>query len=181
MFFYSKEIFLILFPNAMSGAELLRVASISIIFSSLAQTLAGILQGLSKNSIPLYSTVIGIISKMICNIVFINMNGIYEKGAIIGNISLNVIIFLIEYMYLVKFIKIDMNVLNCGFQPLLFSIIMIAFTKKVYHFLIIAFTEKVAILISILICVIIYFGLVLVYFGNPFLKNNFIDKKHVST
>jgi len=52
---FANEILNLLFPNANSGSELLRINSISIFFAMVAQTLNGILQGIGKNNIPLIS------------------------------------------------------------------------------------------------------------------------------
>lgn len=49
MFAYSNEIMNFLYPNANKGAELLTIASLSIIFTTLTQTMCGILQGIRQN------------------------------------------------------------------------------------------------------------------------------------
>lgn len=46
---YSNEIINFLYPNANKGAELLNLASLSIIFTTLTQTMSGVLQGIRKN------------------------------------------------------------------------------------------------------------------------------------
>ena len=166
MYFYSEEIFWLLFPKAIMGAEILRIASVSIIFSGLAQTLAGALQGLGKNSIPLYATIFGILGKIICNIVFINIKGIYEKGAIIGNIVLSIIMFLFEYIYLNKYIYIRSNMIKNAFLPTIFSIIMIIVSKNIYNYLNIKIDNNISILVSIIICIIIYIILFMIYLLN---------------
>ncbi len=166
MYFYSDEIFLLLFPKAIMGAELLRIASISILFSGLAQTLAGALQGFGKNSIPLCATIFGILGKIICNIVFINIKGIYEKGAIVGNIVLSIIMFLFEYIYLNKYINIRTNIIKNSFFPTIFSIIMIMVSKEIYNYLNIIIDNNISILVSIIICIIIYSAFFMIYLLN---------------
>lgn len=163
MFFYSKEIFLLLFPNAFLGSDLLKLASISIIFSSLSQTITGILQGLGKNSIPLYATFFGIFGKIFCNIFFININGIYEKGAIIGNIALSIIMFSIELIYLKKYINININIIKIGCIPFVLSITMIIISKKILFIINNFINQNISIIISIIICIIIYVGFYYIY------------------
>ena len=168
MFFYSKEIFLLLFPNAFRGEELLKIASVCILFSSLSQTFAGILQGLGKNNIPVYATFFGIVGKIMCNFIFVNIKGIYEKGAIIGNIFLSVIIFLIEFICLKKYINTSFNIIKSGIIPVFFSVIMIVVSKQVYYLLdtILKLNTKISGIISVLCCIAIYFTLY--YYMNKF-------------
>ena len=171
--FYSNEIFYLLFPNARSGAELLSLASISIIFLLLSQTITGILQGFGKNNVPLYATIIGLFIKISCNVILINIPGIYEKGAILGNIASNIAIFLIEFIYLKKIINLNFSVVGIGIIPTLSSIIMITISKIIYNYLSIKFYNKtILILFSIIFCIIIY--MLFNFFSsifNYFLKN----------
>ena len=173
MMFYSNEIFYLLFPNARSGAELLSLASISIIFLLLSQTITGILQGFGKNNVPLYATIIGLFIKISCNVILINIPGIYEKGAILGNIASNIAIFLIEFIYLKKIINLNFSVVGIGIIPTLSSIIMITISKIIYNYLSIKFYNKtILILFSIIFCIIIY--MLFNFFSsifNYFLKN----------
>ena len=159
MFFYSEEIFLLLFPNAYLGAELLQLASISLLFSCLSQTITGILQGLGKNNIPLFATFIGIIGKLLCNIVLINIVGIYEKGAIIGNIFLSISMFFIEFVNLKKYINIDVNIIKDCSIPITICIAMIIISKKVYFLLLGLLSQSLSIIGAILVCIFVYIGL----------------------
>lgn len=50
----ASEIFAMLFPNASSGAELLKIQAYMVVFSVIAQTLYGALQGIGKLYVPRY-------------------------------------------------------------------------------------------------------------------------------
>lgn len=53
MIIFSEQIINLLFPNANSGAMLLKINGMSIFFAMVAQTLNGALQGIGKGNIPL--------------------------------------------------------------------------------------------------------------------------------
>ena len=105
MIIFAKFILKILFPNASNGVMLLQINSISIIFSLLAQTINGILQGIGKTNIPVISSALGVIVKLICNITLIKIEQIGINGAAIGNIMCNLIIFLVGLGFLLPIFK----------------------------------------------------------------------------
>ena len=102
MIFFANPILNLLFPNANSGADFLRVMSISILFMLLTQTINSILQAIGKVNIPPISLSIGILFKIICNICLIPNPKFGIYGAIIGNIIYNIISFVISTTILVK-------------------------------------------------------------------------------
>ena len=97
--FYSEEIINLLYPNANKGAELLRLASVSIIFSSLTQTISGILQGVGEVKSYLKVISISMIIKLILNLILIPIDGLLEKGAVISSIIYDIIIFIFVSMF----------------------------------------------------------------------------------
>ena len=156
-FFFSKEIFEILFPKANEGALLLQIASLGVVFSMLTQTINSILQGLGKNNIPMYASLIGVIVKIFSNIILVPIYGIYEKGAIIGNIFSSIVSFIIVYRELEKTIILKKKIFILSIKPITLSIFMIVISKMVYKYLkIYILNITICALISIGIAVIIY-------------------------
>ena len=92
---FSNRIMLLLYPNAPKGAELLKLAAVSIIFTCLTQNISGILQGIGDSKTHLCAVVLGMILKTILNIKLISNNSLLEKGAIISSIASNILIFII--------------------------------------------------------------------------------------
>lgn len=135
MCFFAKPIFYLLFPRANEGYSLFSLASISIIFSLLTQTINGILLGLGKNNIPVYASLIGLVVKIFSNILLIPIEGIYEKGAVIGNIFSNLVSFIIVITFLFKNIKLKMDFKKFLVKPILASLIMIFLSQKLFAFL----------------------------------------------
>lgn len=118
MMFFPKEVLNILFPNANSGANYLKISSISIIFMLLTQTVNSILQALGEVNIPPISLSIGIIFKLICNVCLIPNPKFGILGAIIGNIIYNIISFFISIIILIYFLcfqngKYKVKKMNC--------------------------------------------------------------------
>ncbi len=79
MVVFAQEIINLIFPNATSGALLLQISSFTVIFSVLAQTANGALQGLGKIRVPAVSGFLGLIVKIISNIVLLQIPGIRNK------------------------------------------------------------------------------------------------------
>ncbi len=164
MFFYSERIFKLLFPNAIEGYQLLSLASLGIVFTLLIQTISGILQGLGKTKVLLTSSIIGLIVKIILNVVLIPIPEIYENGAIIGNIAANSISFFILYISLKKCIELKDSLIGYFIKPIIASIIMIIVSNKLYYyFLFLRIPYIMCIILSIISAIIIYFVSILVF------------------
>lgn len=162
MGFYSDQIFELLFPRAVAGSELLRLSSISIIFSLLTQTINGVLQGIGKNNIPVIASVIGIITKILCNILLIPIQGVYEKGAVIGNVVSSLVSFIIVLYVMIKNIKIDFKLIIVLIKSIFSSIFMIIVSYKAYNILInMNINKSICIINSLIVSAIIYVILII--------------------
>ena len=100
MIIFAPLILKVLFPNASSGVLLLRINSISILFSLFAQTINSILQAIGKNNIPVISSFVGVMFKLISNIILIKNQYIGINGAAIGNIICNLVVLLVSLGFL---------------------------------------------------------------------------------
>ncbi len=161
LFIFSDQILNLLFPNANSGAELLKINAVSILFAMLTQTINGILQGVGKSNIPLIGLSIGMIFKFFTNIILISNESIGIKGAAIGNIICNSVVFIIGLLYLIKRIKLKLDKKDLILKPILLSIIMsmiCIFTNFLLKKFII---EKITTILSIVVGTSVYAGLLL--------------------
>ena len=122
---YSKQILDLLFPNANSGDVLLQINSISILFAMLSQTINGVLQGIGKSNIPLIAYTVGLVCKFITNIILISKPSIGINGAAIGNIICNLVVFIIVGYYLLKKLKLKLELKRIFFIPMLAMIFML--------------------------------------------------------
>lgn len=157
MAMYASQILKLLFPNAESGGILLAISSITIIFTVLAQTINGALQGLGKVRVPAIALGMGVLTKLIANIILIPMEGIYENGAAIGSVLCHIVSFSIVYTVLRKTIKLDFKLSSLIFKPIIATIIMsiISYISYILSFNIIN-NENICTIIGIIIAVIVY-------------------------
>lgn len=99
----------------------------------------------------------GIIVKILSNIILIPINGIYERGAIIGNILSNITSFIIVYVTLRKKVKLKLSFLNLIVKPFFASSIMIISSLYIYKiFICTNINSNVCTIISIITAIVIY-------------------------
>ena len=151
---YSNEVINFLYPNANKGAELLKLGSITIVFTSLSQTISGILQGIGDAKTHLKAICLGMILKLILNFVFIPIPILLEKGALLSSAICDFLIFMIMYVSLKGKIKLKLNLVVNLIKIFTISIISIVTSKLVISVLILNFSLKFV--IEIFIMVIIY-------------------------
>ena len=135
MVVFAQPIIDLIFPNASSGAVLLQISAFTVIFSVLAQTANGALQGLGKIMVPAISGLVGLIVKIISNIILIQIPGIGVNGAAIGSNLNNIAVFLISYVILTKTIKLDLKPVKFIVKPLIATAIMSVCSYTLYQVL----------------------------------------------
>lgn len=154
MSLFSKEILNLLFPNATSGAEMLALASWSIIFVVLIQTINGALQGLGKVNTPVIAFAIGAITKLIFNVLLIPIIGV--NGAIISSIVSHFISFIICFVVLKKSLDISFKLTKFLIKPTIASCIMAGTSYLMYLKLDLMIPCKILLIISLALGIIIY-------------------------
>lgn len=166
---YSNQILNLLFPNANSGGELLKISAFCIIFISLTQIIGGALHGIGKPQISTIAMIVGVILKFILNILLLPIPNLYEKGAIISNLLSNIITFFIVWEVLKKNIKIDFSLIKLCFKPFLASLLMIISSYNIYMFLTnYGISQNISTIIIIIFAVFVY--AILLLFMNIFSK-----------
>lgn len=136
MVVFAQPIIDLVFPNAPSGAVLLQISAFTVIFSVLAQTANGALQGLGKVMVPAISGLIGLIVKIISNIILLQIPSIGVNGAAIGSNLNNIAVFLISYFVLIKTIKLELKPMKFIVKPLIATGIMSVCSYTLYKILI---------------------------------------------
>lgn len=133
---FAQPIIDLIFPNAPAGAMLLQISAFTVIFSVLAQTANGALQGLGKIMVPAISGFAGLIVKIISNIILIQIPWIGVNGAAIGSNLNNIVVFLVSYNILAKTIKLDLKPIKFVIKPLIATAIMSICSYTLYKILI---------------------------------------------
>ena len=156
MFLYPNEILLLLFPNASDGGTLLAISAFTIIFTILAQTINGILQGFGKVQIPVFALGIGVVVKIIANIVLMPIEGIYENGAAIGSVLCHMISFIIVYIALRKTTKLNFSLFKLAVKPAIATLIMGIVSYGVYFLLKPMGLIRIVTIITIFVAVVVF-------------------------
>lgn len=156
MMVFSEQIIGLLFPNATNGALLLQVTAVTIIFSVLAQTVNGALQGLGKIMVPAITSTIGLLVKLFMNIKLIPIPEIGVYGAAIASIVNNIVAFGLSYIVLAKTIKLDLKFGKCVIKPIIATAIMGICSYYLYFILSGIISTRIATIIAIVFAIIIY-------------------------
>lgn len=162
------HIIFMLFPKYPSGGILLAVGSVSIVFLALCQTVTGVLQGISRVNIPVIGALLGAITKIVLNYVFISNPSINVVGAVISTTGCYLVASIFNLFMLSYVTKVKPDLMGSIIKPLIGSCIMGIACYSFYHFMYLCFpSEKETILntISTLFAVVMGMGIyVLVMF-----------------
>ena len=157
MYLYANQILSLLFPNASDGGTLLAISAFTIIFTVLAQTINGALQGLGKVKVPAIALGCGVLVKLITNILLIPVAGIYENGAAIGSVLCHIVSFTIVYNVLKSTVKLEFSIFKMMLKPIIATIVMSIVSYSLYMFVLnIGIIESLATVIGILSAVVVY-------------------------
>ena len=162
MIIFAQPILNLLFPNANSGAFIFQISSISVIFILLNQTITGILQGAGKQFIPMISLVAGVIINI--TLVKINPQDFIlggTAGAAIGSVACYIVAFIINTIFLRKYINIKIDKKNCIIKPILATIIMSIVAISIFSILKTNLKEQMATIIAISITIATYIFMIL--------------------
>ena len=173
MIIFAKPILMMLFPNASSGEFLYQVSAISIVFITLEQTVNGALQGLGKVYIPVIALGIGVIVKLITNVILIKINpndfilgGIV--GAAVGTLLCHIISMIISIYALKKNVRIKFGFTKFVLKPILATFIMAILSFETYKLLNSIINQNIAIILTIIFAVVVY--IVSIYITKIFSK-----------
>ena len=163
MIVFAEPIINLLFPNATEGAFLLQIFSWTIIFAVLMQTTNGALQGLGKIKVPAITSFIGVMVKLILNIILVPNPKFGVNGAAIASVVNNFLAFLLSFIVLRKTIKLQLNFNKFILKPIIDTVGMCVCSYFVYTLLVkyIAL-KKISTIISLAFAVIIYVILVII-------------------
>ena len=123
-------------PERLSIASaLLRTSAIGVIFLSLVQTLTGILQGAGKQQIPVINLFIGGVIKIVLMLTIMRNPAIGIQGAAISTTACYIVAGVLDAIYLIRYTKLKLNVMDTFIKPISASLIMGAAAYFCYGFL----------------------------------------------
>ncbi len=159
----AQPIYMLLYPNAKLGYDLLQYSSIALIFTALNQTISGSLQGLGKIYVPATGILCGCIAKFILNVILIRIPSINIYGAVISSIVCQAISFTICFTVLCKNLTLKMGFVKYIAKPLISTLVMSAVAIGVYQALMcLSHNNRIATIISIIISACVYGMMVII-------------------
>ena len=162
MILFAEPILKLLFPNATSGSFIYQVSCLSIIFIVLEQTISGVLHGLGKMMIPTIALGIGVVIKLILNLLLIPINP--DKfilggtaGAAFATAICHMISVIIQFRTLKKEISLKLDYKKFIIKPLIATCIMGFISYQSYSYLIFLINNSnISTIISLGIAVVTY-------------------------
>ena len=119
----------------MIASALMSTSAIGIIFLSLVQTLTGILQGAGKQHIPVINLIIGVLVKVVLMLKLMRNPAIEIQGAAISTVACYIVAGVLDAVYLIRFTKLKLNVLDTFVKPAVAALAMGAAAYVSYQFL----------------------------------------------
>lgn len=167
MMIFARPILELLFPNAANGTFIYQLSSIGIIFIILEQTMSGVLHGLGKIKIPALCLSVGVIIKLILNIILIPLEK--EKcifggvaGAALATTICHIVSSILEFIFLKKYINIKIDKNKFIYKPIIAVIGMGILSYFIYLQLLGIINAKLCTIIAILSASIVYILLLIV-------------------
>lgn len=157
-FFFSDEILGLLFPNASSGGDILKISSIQIIFITIEQITNIILNGIGKSTVPIKAIILGVIIKAVLNRVLVHRIDLWfggTVGASIATLACHLVASLMSFALLIKYTKIKISIKTL-IKPALASTIMIIISKISYIILEGKIESRLRLLISLGLGILVF-------------------------
>lgn len=150
-------------PEALAIAEpLMHVAAFTVIFISLVQTATGALQGAGRHWLPMLFLLIGGITKIAVNLIFIPMPEINILGAVLSNLACYGVAGILDTIALLHVTKAKLSVVNTFLKPAFAAAVMGAAAWGVRYllsrvgFLKTGLPSRIVTIIAILVAVAVY-------------------------
>ncbi|MTK06947.1 MAG: oligosaccharide flippase family protein [Hungatella sp.] len=163
-----KPVLSILFPryNVILGGNLLLTGASAILFYAYSTITSSTLQGINKMKFPVINSAIGLFIHI--GVVYLCLNhfnlGIYSL--IIGNITLPLIVMILNSFALNKYLSYRENKTKIFLKPFLCSVIMGVICYAVYHGIYFVIRiNSLSVLLAITVSVFAYFYLILKFGG----------------
>ncbi len=173
----SKQIMLLLYPmqaqSAANGASSLFVLSIGILFLAVAQTMAGILQGLGRPSIAVMTLGAGVLVKIAATYILVGIPSLNIVGAALGSTLAYGTVGALNFAIVKKSTNTHFDLkLSLG-KPLIAGIFMTAGVLSVYYGLAQIVSENLATAVSVTFGAAVY--------GVALILNKGITKDELTT
>jgi stage V sporulation protein B len=169
---FAKPIMHFIFTGTSDGGELLMYGSISIIFITLAQLSAGILQGMGRQQVPTRNAIIACLFKVACNLVLLNIKGLHIYAVIHSTTLCYVLYAGLNLLYLKGALQIKYPFKEFFLKPLVNAVVMGMISYGLFKVLmLISPREKLWLMVVI--------GVAILTYGVLSILTGAIDKKEL--
>lgn len=162
MILFAEPILKLLFPNATEGSFIYQISCLSIIFIVLEQTISGTLHGLGKMMTPAIALGIGVIIKLILNLLLIPINSNNfilggTAGAALATAICHIVSVMIQFQVLKKEVSLKLDYKKFVIKPVIATSIMGIISYQSYLCLLSKLKNtNIATIIGLVIAVIVY-------------------------
>ena len=161
MVVFADPILKLIFPNAPDGAFIMQICVLATIFTAMEQTINGALQGLGKIFVPAAALTIGVLLKLILNLILVPIpTEVFPLGGVVGAAFATDIChltaFCIVFTVLRKTVKLKMSFGKMIIKPLMASGMMALVSYGAYIVLRSIIAAKLATIIALVVAVIVY-------------------------
>ncbi|KAA8671189.1 putative polysaccharide biosynthesis protein [Clostridium sp. HV4-5-A1G] len=169
----------LIFPGQSAGSSILQYSALSIPFIILVQTSTAILQGVGYYIRPVLNLSLGCIVKVILTSFLVAIPHVNIYGAICGSIAGYVLTCILNIIFLVRKLKIDVNYFEIVVKPAFASIFMIIAVviiyMCVYNYTV---SSRIACFLAIISGLIIYIPLIVIFkiFRYNYIKSKFLKR-----
>ncbi len=161
LFVLSKPVLLLLYPSLTGGqlelaSELLKTASVGVIFLSLVQSMTGVIQGLGKPSVPVFNLFVGFVLKVITMLILMSIPNVNIQGAAVSTVILYAFAGIADTIYTMKKTGMQLDIFDSFGKPALASLIMGLVAAVCNSLLEAAGHQRLGAIVGIFIGVILY-------------------------
>ncbi|MEG0251386.1 MAG: polysaccharide biosynthesis protein [Christensenellaceae bacterium] len=152
---------IMLLYKSVQGSELVmatglfQLLSLGVLFLTLVQTMTGILQGMGKPFLPVYSLIVGAAVKIGVSLWLISVPSINIYGAAIGTMACYAIAAVMDVVFVVRRSQFKLSLINHILKPVLATAVMGVVVFLVYR-LLGGHSNTVGVLAAILIGLVVY-------------------------
>lgn len=144
------------------AARIMRVASLTVVFISLVQTVTGALQGIGRHRVPVYTLLLGGVAKVVSNYFLLSIPSLNILGASISNVICYAVAGILDTVVLLRCTGMKPEPVNTFFKPLYASVLMGASVYLLYNLFSYIHPGSIATLLAVLLGMLLYGALVLI-------------------
>lgn len=161
MVVFAEPILKLLYPNASSGAWIMQVCVIATIFTAMEQTINGALQGLGKVMVPAAALTIGVLCKLILNLILVPISTDVcplggAAGAAFATDVCHIVAFCIVFAVLRRTVNLKLKFSKMVIKPIIASAMMAVVSYGTYILLNGIIAQNMATIIALIVAVIVY-------------------------